>query len=69
MGEMILVDGIPATHFLNTTSCMELEDFVIKLVETFKPNLIAGISDMMPPDGDIEKVKLVGKVLQNIKLK
>lgn len=68
MGEMVLVDGIPATHFLSITSTGELENFVRRLVETFKPNLIAGISDMMPPDGDIERVKLVGEVLKAVKI-
>lgn len=69
MGEMILVDGIPATHFLSTTSNEEIENLVKKLVELFKPNLIAGISDMMPPDGDIEKVRLAGKILKDIKIR
>ncbi len=68
LGEMILVDGIPATHFLPITSYEEIENFVNKLVETFKPNLIAGISDMMPPDGDIEKVRRIGKILKEYEM-
>jgi hypothetical protein len=68
MGEMVLVDGIPATHFLSITSTEELETFVRRLIGIFKPNLIAGISDMMPPDGDIERVKFVGEIIKKVKI-
>jgi len=28
------------------------------------PKEIVGISDMLPPDGDIEKVRMVGKIVK-----
>jgi hypothetical protein len=63
--DMILVDGIPATHFLDTVSNKELEAFVYRILDLFKPRVILGISDMLPPDGSIEKVRMVGEILAN----
>jgi len=65
LGDMILVDGIPATHFLDTVSNKELEAFVYRILDLFKPRIILGISDMLPPDGSIEKVRMVGEILIN----
>jgi len=64
----ILIDGIPATHFLPPISREELESFVGKLLETFSPNIIVGISDMPPPDGDIEKARMVGEIVKEYRL-
>jgi len=63
--DMILVDGIPATHFLDTVSDEELEAFVYRILDLFKPRIVLGISDMLPPDGSIEKVRMVGEILAN----
>lgn len=65
---MILIDGIPATHFLSLTSCEELESFVNRLLDLFVPHIILGISDMLPPDGDIEKVRKIGKIIANYEI-
>jgi len=59
----VLVDGIPATHFLPYVSNEELQTFAEKVLELFAPRLILGISDMLPPDGDIEKVRMIGKLV------
>jgi hypothetical protein len=59
---MILIDGIPATHFLPQTSYQELEEFTLKVLDLFAPNLILGISDELPPGGDIEKVRRVSQI-------
>ena len=64
----ILVDGIPATHFLHLVRDEELETFVRRLLGLFKPNIIAGISDMLPPDGSIEKVRLVGDIVADYQI-
>jgi len=61
--EMILVDGIPANHFLPWVSDQEHRDFTLKLLDMFTPRLIAGISDQLSPNGDIEKVRLVGEII------
>jgi hypothetical protein len=39
---------------------------VKRLVELFYPRLILGISDELPPDGDIERVKLVGQLVEEL---
>ena len=64
----ILIDGIPATHFLSPVSMEELKTFVGRLLDTFSPNIIVGISDMLPPDGSIEKVRMVGKIVKEYPL-
>ena len=65
LGDKILIDGIPATHFLPPISVEELKRFVNVLLKTFSPNIIVGISDMLPPDGSIEKVRIVGEIVRN----
>ena len=65
LGDKILIDGIPATHFLPPISVKELKRFVNDLLKTFSPNIIVGISDMLPPDGSIEKVRIVGEIVRN----
>ena len=61
----ILLDGIPATHFLPQTSYQELEKFTLKMLDLFSPNLILGISDEISPPGDIEKVRLVSEIVKD----
>ena len=61
--EMILIDGIPATHFLPQTSYQELEQDTLKILDMFAPNLVLGISDEISPPGDIEKVRLVSEIV------
>ncbi|MBS7624397.1 MAG: hypothetical protein QXS10_06995 [Candidatus Bathyarchaeia archaeon] len=62
---MILVDGIPAIYFLPIFDVNRLKSFVYDLLDLFAPNIIVGISDMLPPDGDIERVRLVGEIVAN----
>jgi len=64
----MLSDGIPATHFMPYTGEEELKDFVHRLLDLFAPNIIVGISDMMPPDGDIERVRIVGRIVEDYKI-
>lgn len=57
---MILIDGIPAIYFLPMIKEDILKTFVHEMFDVFAPHIIPGISDMLPPDGDIERVRLVG---------
>jgi hypothetical protein len=66
--DMVLFDGIPATHFLSIVSEKDLEIHVYRLLDMFKPKIVVGISDMLPPDGDIEKVRMVGEIVKDYKL-
>jgi len=63
LGDMVLLDGIPATHFLPQTGYRELEDFVKRILDLFMPNIVLGISDEISPVGDIEKVRLVSEIV------
>ncbi|MBS7649130.1 MAG: hypothetical protein QXU67_03505 [Candidatus Bathyarchaeia archaeon] len=60
---MILVDGIPAIYFLPLIGESKLKTFVYEMLDSLAPNIIPGISDMLPPDGDIERVRLVGEIV------
>ncbi len=62
--EMVLVDGIPATYFLPSVDVKKLEESVKKILETFTPNLVLGISDELPPDSEIERVELVSEMVR-----
>jgi len=66
--DKILIDGIPATHFLSFVRDEELKTFVDKILDLFTPNIILGISDMLPPDGDIEKVRIISRLIANHKI-
>jgi hypothetical protein len=66
LGDLVLLDGIPALFFLPTFPVEELVDCTKRLVELFYPRLVLGISDEIPPDGDIERVRLVGELVQDL---
>ena len=63
LGDMTLLDGIPAIYFDHTFP----EDVLIacahKCIGLFAPNLILGISDELSSHGDIERVRLVGRIV------
>ncbi|MBC7288635.1 MAG: hypothetical protein H5T86_11475, partial [Armatimonadetes bacterium] len=66
LGDLVLLDGVPAIYFLPTYSEKSLMECVRHLVRLFHPRLILGISDEIPPDGDIERVRLVGELCQEL---
>lgn len=66
LGDLILLDGIPALYFLSLYPVEDLIACVKRLVELFYPRLVLGISDEIPPDGDIERVRLVGELVREL---
>jgi len=64
IGDTILIDGIPMLLFLPHYSYEELEEFTKKVLNSFSPNLILGISDEISPPGDIEKIKCVLQIVE-----
>ncbi len=64
IGDTILIDGIPMLLFLLNYSYQELEEFTKKVLNSFSPNLILGISDEISPPGDIEKIKCVSHIVE-----
>jgi hypothetical protein len=66
LGDKILLDGIPAVYFLPMYPVEELIECTREIVELFHPRLVLGISDEIPPDGDIERVRMIGEMVQEI---
>jgi hypothetical protein len=67
LGDLILLDGIPALYFLPEQYSAEgLVERVKQVVDLFHSRLILGISDEIPPDDDIERVQLVGDLVQEL---
>ena len=60
---LFLIDGIPAIYFDTTYEPAELEACAAKVIELFAPRLILGISDEISSTGDIERVRLVGRIV------
>ena len=63
--DYVLIDGLPATHFIPPFTRQDVEEFTIKVIDMFAPNLILGISDELPPAGDIEAVRLVSEIVRD----
>ncbi len=63
LGDMFLIDGIPAVYFDATYSVETLLDCARECIELFAPNLVLGISDEISSTGDIERIRLVGDLV------
>jgi hypothetical protein len=67
LGDKILVDGIPALYFMQDQCSEEtLVEFMHRVIDLFHPRLILGVSDEVPPPSDIERVRLVGELVQQL---
>ena len=65
--DRVLLDGIPALTFLpDLYPVEELVDCVRRIVQLFYPRLVLGVSDELPPDADIERVRLVGRLVRDM---
>ena len=63
--ELFLLDGIPAILFEDRFPLEELESTTKKVIELFAPKLILGISDEMSSMGNLDRVKFVGKIVDD----
>ncbi len=63
LGDMFLIDGIPAVYFDETYSVETLLDCARECIELFAPNLVLGISDEISSTGDIERIRMVGDLV------
>jgi len=61
--DIFLLDGIPAILFDEIYTEKELEKITQKVIDLFAPNLILGISDEISSTGDIERVRMVGDIV------
>jgi len=64
LGDMILLDGIPAITFLPWAKDSELETFTRSVLQLFLPHLILGVADLVPPNVNIEKIRLVTRIVE-----
>lgn len=63
--QIFLMDGIPAVYFDEIFPIETLEECTRKLIKLFAPKLILGISDEMSSMGDIERIRTVGKIVDD----
>jgi hypothetical protein len=68
LGDKILIDGIPALLFEKQYSVEELIAAAKEIIDLFGSNLILGISDELPPTGDIGRNKLILELLSNYRV-
>jgi hypothetical protein len=61
--DLFLLDGLPAILFDDTYPVSMLEEYAHKIIELFAPRLVLGISDELSSTGDIERVRLVGEIV------
>ncbi len=65
LGDMYLLDGIAAVLFNDTYSEKRLIEQAKKTIDLFAPNLVLGISDEISSQGDIDRIKTVGKIVDD----
>lgn len=63
--DVFLLDGIPAVLFNSTYTEDELLECAEKVIRLFAPKLILGISDELPAIGEIERIRFVGKLVDD----
>ncbi len=63
LGDMYLIDGVAAILFDDYYTEEDLTKQVEEAISLFAPNLILGISDEISSTGDIERIRLVGKIV------
>jgi Uroporphyrinogen decarboxylase (URO-D) len=61
--DLYLLDGIPAVYFDTTFPVSVLEECTHKIINLFAPKLVLGISDEISSTGDIERVRIVGNIV------
>lgn len=63
--DLFLLDGIPAVYFDATFTDDDLAACAEKVIKLFAPKLVLGISDEMSSQGDIERIRLVGRIVDD----
>lgn len=65
LGDMFLLDGLPAVYFDPTYDEQALLACARRCLELFAPRLVLGISDELSTTGEIERVRLVGELVDD----
>ena len=63
--ELFLIDGIPAIYFDEMFPVSVLEECTHRLIDLFAPKLVLGISDEISSTGDIERIRVVSKIVDD----
>lgn len=63
LGDMFLLDGIAAILFDERYPVEELTAQAEEIIDLFAPKLILGISDEISSEGDIERIRVVGELV------
>ena len=63
LGEMYLIDGIPAIYFDTLFPLETLKACVHQILELFVPHLVLGISDEISSTGDMERIRIVNDMI------
>ncbi|MCM8802672.1 MAG: hypothetical protein NC827_05115 [Candidatus Omnitrophica bacterium] len=61
--EIVVLDLIPAIFFLPSYSTDFVLDFTKKVIDMFCPKLILGVSDELPPFGEIKKIEKISEYI------
>lgn len=64
--KLVVLDLLPAIHFLPSYSTQEVLDFAKKVIDMFAPRLILGVSDEISSVGQIEKIEAVTNLVEEI---
>jgi hypothetical protein len=59
------LDGIPAIYFDDTYPEETLVECTERLIDLFAPKLVLGISDEISSTGDIERLRIVGDIVDS----
>lgn len=62
----VVLDLIPAIHFLSSYSTKEVLEFTKKVIDMFAPRLILGVSDEISQVGQIEKIEAISKLVDDV---
>lgn len=63
--EVFLLDAIPAIYFDGTFSIETLVACTHELIDLFAPKLVLGISDEISSTGDLERIRIVGDIVED----
>lgn len=61
--DIFLLDGIPAIYFDETFTVETLAACTHRLIDLFAPKLVLGISDEISSTGDLERIRVVGQIV------
>ncbi len=66
VGDMVVLDLIPALFFLPSYPLQDLLDFTRRVIDMFAPRLILGISDEISQVGEIERVEAITELVDEV---